>query len=81
MEKYITVQHSLNKRELEIIMDNMSKADDTDMGYPRYLDLDNLIKQVEAAKDKNPGKQLKTVILTHQRESCPPHNTYSVIFH
>ena len=80
MDKHITVQHSLNERELKIITDNMHKGDYTHMGRSRYIDLDDLIKQVEADKIQNPGKQLKTVQLTRQLESYPPHNFYNITF-
>lgn len=70
---------SLTNEEQAIVMSGIDKYDYSSMGFPRYLDLKSVTKQVQDAKQANPGKKLKAVMLTESLESFPPCNTYEIV--
>ena len=73
---------TLLKNELLAISNGMDKTDyrKYETNYPRWFDLERLVKDVIKYKTQYPGWILETISIKRQLHTCPPNTCYKFTY-
>ena len=73
---------TLLKNELLAISNGMDKTDyrKYETNYPRWFDLERLVKNVIKCKTQYPGWILETISIKRQLHTCPPNTVYKFTY-